>query len=392
MYLIINVGSTSIKTRLFDSHLSSIAWQNADYSSATILTINGLTTQGQTLQQSHAGHHDAESALTIVLHTWQQWLDRDHLALSAIGHRVVHGGQYFSTITPINPAVLAQVAQLDDYAPLHNPHNRLGILIATQTFPLLPQFAVFDTAFHSQMPEHARRYALPDHLSNNIDFYRYGFHGISCQHALTASAKLLACQPEALNLIVLHLGGGASATAISRGISVDTSMGFSPTEGLMMASRCGDLDAMIPITLQRQGMRLEQVEHLLNQESGLVGVCGDNDMRGILEKSAQGDLKATLAIELFCYRIKKYIGAYCAVLGNVSALVFTGGIGENAPLIRQKILQDLDHLGFVLDSNANQITSELPRDISDPNSRSRILIIHAEEEREIASQMACSGH
>lgn len=386
-YLIINVGCTSIKTRLFDEGLKAIALLNADYGCAAGLDVDGMDKPGQAFRQYHAGVHDAETALGIVLRTWQQWLARDGLKVSAIGHRIVHGGDYFSAITPIDQHVLKQIAQLDSYAPLHNPLNRLGVLMAGQAFPALPQFAVFDTAFHRQIPGYAGRYAIPEHLSEPINFYRYGFHGISCQHSLTTAAQLLACAPTSLNLIILHLGGGASATAVRAGISVDTSMGFSPTEGLIMATRCGDLDPMIAITLQRQGLTVEQVDKLLNQQSGLLGICEDADMRSILQKAEHGDVKAHLAIGMFCYRIKKYIGAYCAVLDNVSALIFTGGIGENAPLIRQKIVQDLGHLGFAIDRNANQLTCQHHLDISAENSRSRILVIHAEEEREIARQM-----
>ncbi|MGZ8186081.1 MAG: acetate/propionate family kinase, partial [Methylobacter sp.] len=219
-------------------------------------------------------------------------------------------------------------------------------------------------------------------------FYRYGFHGISCQHSLSAAADLLDRDQATLNLIVLHLGGGASITAIRGGVSVDTSMGFSPVEGLIMSGRCGDLDPMIPLTLQRQGMSLDQLDYLLNHQSGLTGICGKTDMRDILKKAGQGEPTALLALDMYCYRIKKYIGAYCAILGEVSALVFTGGIGEHAPAIRHKILQGLDKLGFSLDLKANQRQTEQIPDISDQNSHSRILVISSEEEREIARQIA----
>lgn len=193
---------------------------------------------------------------------------------------------------------------------------------------------------------------------------------------------------ENLNVIILHLGGGASATAVKNGISVDTSMGFSPTEGLVMASRSGDIDPMIGITLQREGKSLEEINTLLNKQSGLKGVCGETDMRTILERAGQGDNNCHTALNLFCYRIKKYIGAYFAALnGNVDALVFTGGIGENAPAIRAQILENLDGLGFLLNSNLNPQCFSSNIDISDNKSRSRIFVIHAQEEREIAQQI-----
>ena len=284
--------------------------------------------------------------------------------------------------------VLAQIAQLDNYAPLHNPLNRLGIEMARELFANVPQFAVFDTAFHREIPDYAGRYAIPEKLSANVDFYRYGFHGISCQHSVNAVAKLLNKSPENLNLIILHLGGGASATVVRNGVSVDTSMGFSPTEGLIMASRCGDIDPMIAITLQREGKTIEDINRLLNKESGLQGVCGETDMRTILNKAEHGDESCHIALKLFCYRVKKYVGAYFAVLnGHVDALIFTGGIGENAPAIRQQILEDLNGLGFSLNSDLNSQRFSSNIDISGPFSRSRIFVIHAEEEREIAQQI-----
>ncbi|MDD5580887.1 MAG: acetate/propionate family kinase [Methylobacter sp.] len=387
LFLIINVGSTSIKTRLFDINLHDKAVLTADYSSPAKLVIEGRDYHGAAIQQNITSSHDAEAALAVVLNEWRRIIAQDGLALSAIGHRIVHGANWFDTITPINKEVLDRLVQLDDYAPLHNPFNRLGVTMAADIFPDTPQFAVFDTAFHRTIPEYAGRYAIPEKLAGNVNFYRYGFHGISCQHSLSAAAGLLRRDQATLNLIVLHLGGGASITAIRAGVSVDTSMGFSPVEGLIMAGRCGDLDPMIPVTLQRQGMSLDQLDNILNHRSGLTGICGEADMRNILEKAGQADPDALLALDMYCYRIKKYIGAYCAILGEVSALIFTGGIGENAPAIRHKILQDLDKLGFSLDLEANRRPAEQIHDISDRMSHSRILVISAEEEREIARQI-----
>ncbi|MGZ8225622.1 MAG: acetate/propionate family kinase [Methylococcaceae bacterium] len=387
LFLIVNAGSTSVKTQLFDAQLQSKAVLNADYGSSRGLVVEGLDTHGGKISECLASSHDARATLTVVLGRWRQMIAQDDLSLAAIGHRVVHGGKSFDAATPINQNVLERIAQLDAYAPLHNPLNRLGVTLAGGTFPGIKQFAVFDTAFHRHIPDYASRYAIPEHLSSTIDFYRYGFHGISCQHSLSAAAALLNRDPSTVNLIVLHLGGGASVTAIRGGVSVDTSMGFSPTEGLIMAGRCGDLDPMIPITLQREGMTLQQIDNLLNHQSGLTGICGAADMRTIMENAGQGDERAVLAVEMFCYRIKKYIGAYCAVLGDVTALIFTGGIGEHTPVIREKIVQDLIGLGFSLDTQANQLYVNTSCDVGDQHSRSRILIIPAEEEREIARQI-----
>jgi len=385
--LIVNVGSTSIKSRLFTTDLQTDAALTADYGTAVGLAIEGRGIHGEPVEQCRAAAHDTSSALAVVLNQWRLMIAANSLPLAAIGHRIVHGAGWFDTVTPITADVLERLEQLDHYAPLHNPFNRLGVMMAAGFFPDARQFAIFDTAFHRSIPEYAGRYAIPSRLSEKVAFYRYGFHGISCRHSLSAAAELLACDPAGLNLIVLHLGGGASATAIRAGVSIDTSMGFSPTEGLMMVGRCGDLDPMIMLTLQREGMTPEQLDDLLNHQSGLRGICGDTDMRSILQKAGQDDAAAMLAIDMYCYRIKKYIGAYCAILGEVSALVFTGGIGEHAPLIRDKILTGLDKLGFVMDKQANLRQMSQNSDISDAGSRSRILVIHAEEERVCAQQI-----
>ena len=386
--LIVNVGSTSVKTQLFDNNLNVKATLNADYGATDGLSINGVNVQSEKFSHHDASIHDAKNTLAFLYRQWQNWLAENDLSLSAIGHRVVHGGATFTKITLITPDVLNQIAQLDNYAPLHNPPNRLGIEMAQELFANVPQFAVFDTAFHRQIPDYAGRYAIPENLSVNVDFYRYGFHGISCQHSVNAAAKLLNKSPEDLNLIILHLGGGASATVVKNGVSVDTSMGFSPTEGLMMASRCGDIDPMIAITLQREGKTLDEINRLFNKQSGLLGVCGETDMRTILNKAEHGDESCHIALNLFCYRVQKYVGAYFAVLnGHVDALIFTGGIGENAPVIRQHILNNLNGLGFLLDSGLNHQPFSSNIDTSDASSRSRILVIHAEEEREIAQQI-----
>ncbi len=384
--LVVNVGSTSIKSRLFTTDLQPNAALMADYGTPAGLLVEGQDIHGEPIYHSINTAHNTSAALTVVLNHWQHIITNNHLPLVAIGHRVVHGASWFDKVTPINDAILERLPQLDCYAPLHNPFNRLGITMAAECFPDTAQFAVFDTAFHRRIPEHAGRYALPDHLSDKVDFYRYGFHGISCQHSLLATAERLARDPDQLNIIVLHLGGGASATAIRAGVSIDTSMGFSPTEGLIMAGRCGDLDPMILLTLQKEGLSPAQLDDLINKNSGLRGICGDADMRSILQKAEQHDATALLALDMFCYRIKKYIGAYCAILGNVSALVFTGGIGEHASAIRHRILTGLEPLGFVIDEPANQQAAH-NSDISAAASRSRILVIHAEEERVCARQI-----
>jgi acetate kinase len=386
--LIINVGSTSVKTQLFNNNLQLKAELNADYGAKDGLKIFGTSLNDIPFSHQDETVHDAHATLTFLLETWQHWLNEHKIHLCGIGHRVVHGGAHFQTITPITQSVLDTIETLDNYAPLHNPLNRLGIEMAGRFFANVTQYAVFDTAFHRNIPIYAGRYAIAETLSDHVDFYRYGFHGISCKHSVSAAAQLLNQSPENLNLIILHLGGGASATAVKHGVSIDTSMGFSPTEGLIMASRCGDIDPMIPLTLAKEGKTFEEINQLLNKQSGLKGICGESDMRTILENANQGDVMCELALSLFCYRIQKYIGSYFAVLnGKVDALIFTGGIGENAPRIRQRILENLDGLGFVLDTNINKQKLQHHIDASAKNSQSRILLIHAQEEREIAKQI-----
>lgn len=387
MLLIINVGSATIKTRLFDSNLREIARLNADYGGSGGVQIKGRDSRGKIIEQCIAETGTARQALSAMFAEWRKQLAEYQMPLTAIGHRIVHGGSDFASATLMSPAVSERLAGLDAYAPLHNPLNRLGVSIAESAFPLIPQYAVFDTAFHRQMPDYATHYPVPPALSRNVDFYRYGFHGISCRHSLARAADLLAKDRARINCIILHLGGGSSATAVRDGVSVDTSMGFSPAEGLMMATRSGDIDPMILLTLLREGWSADRLDRLLNRESGLLGVCGTSDMREALQQVANGDEQARLAVEIYCYRIRKTIGAFCAVLGEVDALIFTGGIGEHAPLIRQQVMEGLGQLGFMIDVEANSQRSEQDRDIGSLTGKSRILVIHAEEEREIAAQI-----
>ncbi len=383
--LVVNVGSTSVKTALFTGDLVLKAALNASQNS-TEWAIDGQGLDGCAVTASQPLTSPITTLVAGLLYNWRCLLQSAGIKLTAIGHRVVHGGIDFQTLTLITPRFLDCLGKLDAYAPLHNPANRLGISLAGDIFPGIPQFALFDTAFHRSIPERASRYAIPQQLCATVAFHRFGFHGISCQHSLTRAASLLGCDEQALNLIILHLGGGASITAVSAGKSIDTSMGFSPLEGLIMASRSGDLDPAIILSLLQQGWSVQQLDNLLNHQSGLQGLCGETDMRTIISQASAGEDKAKLAIDMFCYRIKKYIGAYYAVLGKPHALVFTGGIGEHAPLIRANIIEGLEALGFCLDAAANQ-SCQNNSDISQPTGDIRILVIHAEEEHEIARQI-----
>jgi len=275
---------------------------------------------------------------------------QDGSELFGIGHRVVHGGEVFREPALINDEVVSAIRRLIPLAPLHNPSNLLGIEIARTRFPGIPQVAVFDTAFHQTLPPHAFHYATPYDWYTEHHVRRYGFHGTSHHYVAKEAARILGKAPERANLITLHLGNGASATAIRNGVSVDTSMGLTPLEGLVMGTRSGDIDPALHFFIMRDtGMSTDELEKSLNSEGGLKGICGLNDMREIIDGAGRGSDRAKLAIEMFCYRIKKYIAAYVAVLGSVDAIVFTGGIGENASVIRERACEGLEHLGIAID-------------------------------------------
>ena len=307
--------------------------------------------------------------------------------LFGIGHRVVHGGEFFHEPTLIDDRVITAIKKMIPLAPLHNPANLIGIQVALERRPDVPQVAVFDTAFHQSMPPRAFHYALPKEIYTEHHVRRYGFHGTSHHYVAKKAAEHLGIPLDTLNLITLHLGNGASATAVRKGESVDTSMGMTPMEGLVMGTRCGDIDPAIHFYLGRaSGWTSEYLEKMLNQESGLKGICGVNDMREIIRRAGSGDEHAQLAIDIYCYRIKKYIGAYFAVLGKIDALVFTGGIGENAALIRKLCCEDLDCLGIVLDSQKNEASSTELFEIQGEGGPVKILVIPTDEELEIAHQ------
>jgi acetate kinase len=307
--------------------------------------------------------------------------------LSAIGHRVVHGGESFTQPTLIDPAVIESIRALTPLAPLHNPANLLGIKVCRERFPQVPQVAVFDTAFHQTMPPRAYRYAVPHDWYSDHRVRRYGFHGSSHRYVANRAAEYLNRPVDRLNLITLHLGNGASAAAISGGQCVDTSMGFTPLEGLVMGTRCGDLDAAVPLHMQRVGiLSVESVDHALNHESGLKALSGTNDLREVLLRTKSGDKAALLALELYCYRIKKYIGGYYAALGTIDAVIFTGGVGENASAVRSLVCTGLERLGIEIEETANACNEGAVRDIGRSGMAVRVLVIRTNEELQIARE------
>jgi len=311
----------------------------------------------------------------------------DVTQLAGVGHRVVHGGEAFHEPTLITNKVLEGIRELTPLAPLHNPANISGIEVVMEKLPDVPQVAVFDTAFHQSIPEHAYLYALPYKFYEELKVRRYGFHGTSHAYVSKAAAGHLGKPYKDLKCITLHLGNGASAAAIDHGICVDTSMGLTPLEGLVMGTRSGDLDPAILFYLAREtGMDINELDTLLNKESGLKGICGNNDMRSINKLAEGGDKQALLAFHIFCYRIKKYIGSYLAVLGGADCLIFTGGIGENAVSVRSNCLAGLENLGLILDPEKNDNRSDAIMEIQCDDSPCKILVVPTNEELEIAHQ------
>ena len=312
---------------------------------------------------------------------------QDPADIDVVGHRVVHGGDLFAATTLIDSRVKAEIRRLFPLAPLHNPANLQGIEVAEQLFLRARQVAVFDTAFHQTLPAYAYRYALPERLYAEDRIRVYGFHGTSHQYVAARAAAYLG-QPDA-RLITIHLGNGCSMAAVRGGKSLDTSMGFGPLTGLVMGTRSGDLDPSVLFYLTDQlGYSPAEVSALLNKESGMLGLTGFSDMRDITKALEAGDARAQLAYDLYAYRIRKYIGAYAAVLGGVDALVFTAGVGENDPLVRRLACQNLAFLGVELDEVRNQARAPGLREISPAGARVKVLVVPTNEELEIARQCA----
>lgn len=311
----------------------------------------------------------------------------EHGAPDGIAHRVAHGGDRFGAAARIDDAVLEAIRALVPLAPLHNPANLAGIEATMAAFPGAPQVAVFDTAFHQSIPEPAWRYAVPDAWRRRFGVRRYGFHGSSVSFAAASAAQCLGRELAELSLVVLHLGNGASATAVQAGRSVDTSMGMSTLEGLVMGTRCGDLDPAVPGYLVRAGgLEPAGVDRQLYEESGLLALCGDSDMRAIEARVAAGDARAQLALDVFCHRARRHVGALAATLGRLDALVFTGGIGEHRAQVRAGICRGLQVLGVELDAARNERPGALPARVETASSRAAVLVIATDEALQIARE------
>jgi acetate kinase len=398
--LVLNCGSSSVKFQLIATNLDLIA-QNADrrLAKGTIERIGGeaiisLQVEGREPQRSTSSLRDINAAVDFIA----RWAASPESGIEqiksigdiqAVGHRVVHGGERFKQSVLITDDVVRAVEDCIELAPLHNPANLTGISATRKLFGEgLPQVAVFDTAFHQTLPDHAFLYALPYQLYRRYRLRRYGFHGISHRYVAYRYRIMRNIAREATNIITLHLGNGCSATAVSAGNSIDTSMGLTPLEGLVMGTRSGDLDpAIIEFIAAKEGLSTLEIQTLMNKHSGLLGISGlTSDMRELLaEAREENDRRSELAIEIFCYRVRKYIGAYLAAMNGADAVVFTGGIGENSPEVRARICDGLQWIGVELDEELNRShTSGREGLISREGSRPSVYVIPTDEELLIA--------
>jgi acetate kinase len=386
--LVINCGSSSIKAAVVE-HESGTARHKLQVerigAAGSTCNIDG---EARALPAEASDH---QKALAFALPLLQARLSA--LTLAGVAHRVVHGGAHFQYPTRITAEVEAAIEGLIPLAPLHNPANLAGIRAARALLPNLEHVAVFDTAFHASLPRRAYHYALPTALSEKHSLRRYGFHGQSHQYVANLASEYLRADLRDLRLITCHLGNGCSVTAVEYGRSVETSMGMTPLEGLVMGTRSGDLDPGVLLYLLRQGHSVDDIDRILNKESGLSGLSGaGNDLRDIEARAANGDEASRLAIQVFAHRVRKYIGAYAAVMGGVDAIIFTAGIGQNSALMRHRIAQRLDFLGALLDEDRNRdvkLTSDNPVfEISVLRSRCRLLVVATNEEHAIAQEAA----
>ncbi len=377
--LVINTGSSSLKYQLFDMTrdivLTTGVVQRIGEPTATLIH---KTLSPKAVHESTRAIPSHQEAMHLVAGLITQEID-------AIGHRVVQGGETFKQASLITQDVKKAIQANNPLAPLHNPSNLIGITLAEALFPGKPQVAVFDTNFHQTLPEKAFLYALPHEYYTGLKIRKYGFHGTSHKYVAQKTAQLMGKPLEEVNLITLHLGNGCSISAIKQGLCQDTSMGMTPLAGVMMGTRSGDLDPAIPgYLMESTGMTHKELDEVLNKKSGLMGICGLNDLRDIHGRAAQGDRLATLAIEMFTLQIKKYIGAYAAVLGRLDALVFTAGVGENDPIVRAKALEGLSFFGIDIDPDKNAQRSPDPRRIDRANTPVQIWVVPTNEELQIA--------
>jgi acetate kinase len=389
--LVINSGSSSLKYQLFSMEqeivlASGIVERIGE--SISLLT-HKVGESKITQEEKIADHSKAIEKVMDFLTSSNTGVIGQKAEITAIGHRVVHGGEKFHESAIITEDIIGAIRAHEPLAPLHNPANLIGINACRSYFGDIPQVAVFDTAFHQTIPEKAFLYPIDYSLYKNYGVRRYGFHGTSHRYVANRASKFLNQSSQNLNLITIHLGNGSSITAVEKGKSIDTTMGMTPLEGIVMGTRSGDIDPGIIFYLARAlGTNLEQIENILNKNSGLKGLSGTNDMRDLLSKRESGDKQAELTFQIYCYRIKKYIGAYAAAMGSLSAIVFTGGIGENSKEVRAGVISQMQILGMEIDSTRNEQQSNKEREIQTDSSKVKILVIPTNEELQIAQETA----
>ncbi|PYE16830.1 acetate kinase [Williamsia limnetica] len=385
--LVLNAGSSSLKYQLVQPDSGEVI------ASGVVERIgeSGATVKHRRGDETHefvgkiADHQEGlEKAFELFREAGHDLAEE---GITAVGHRVVHGGPKFYRPTVVDDEVIAEINELEDLAPLHNPVNLLGIEAIRELLPDVPSVAVFDTAFFHDLPDHAATYAIDKDLAEAHDIRRYGFHGTSHEYVSQQTAEFLGADPESLNQIVLHLGNGASASAIEGGRPVETSMGLTPLEGLVMGTRSGDIDPGVVMYLRRAaGMDVDEIDAVLNRQSGLKGLCGENDFRALTERVEAGDPDATLAYNVYIHRLRKYVGAYMVTLGRTDAIVFTAGVGENAARVRTDAMAGLENFGIQLDAERNNSKSREARVISTDDSAVTVLVIPTNEELAIARQ------
>lgn len=386
--LIVNNGSSSIKYKLIEMPEKTVLAKGL----IERIGIEGGYLRHQYLKENNWNKIESSfdtpdhliglkkiSTLLLELNVIDSPLD-----IYSIGHRVVHGGNKFTQAIKITKEVKDEIRLVFPLAPLHNPANLLGIDIASEIFPKSKQFAIFDTAYHQNMPEKAYLYPLPKPLYKSHYIRSYGFHGVSHQHVVTTALNHI--KKEKANIISLHLGNGASIAAIKEGTSIDTSMGFGPNSGLLMGTRSGDIDSTIIFYLLNKGYTSKELFNCLNKQSGMMGICGRSDMRDIRNAYDLGEKKAHLIYDMYAYRIKKFIGAYVAIMNGIDAIIFTGGIGEHDDIVRSLICKDLEFLGIYVDEDKNTSTNDI-HEIQRDHSYVKILIIPTDEEMQIAKEI-----
>lgn len=389
--LVVNCGSSSLKYQLFDMEKEEVIGKGTVERIGTppSYLVYSINAEKIRKEVSADNHTEAFKVVIDALLNGDKSVISSIDEISAVGHRIVHGGERFKEPTIIDEEVIAEIEKNNELAPLHNPAGLSGIRASIEVLSSVPQIAVFDTSFYLKMPRYAYLYAIPMRFYRDYRIRRYGFHGTSHYYVAQRVAELVGKPIEELKIITCHLGNGCSISAVKGGRSVDTSMGFTPLEGLIMGTRSGDLDPAIPLYLMRNlNYTAEDVDNILNKESGLLGISEfSNDMRDVMKAAEEGNQNAKLAMEMFCYRIKKYIGSYAAIMNGLDVLVFTAGIGENEPEIRAIVCQDMDYLGINIDLQRNNFKGQ-EREISTPNSKVKVWVIPTNEELVIARETA----